>query len=257
MAKRRPRVTTIAARVAVRMSRNRNGTRGRRAAMSGAMPWTVALRIAAKRNASLCSSLIFESIARSRVHWSSFFSIRSASYAPTALLTERPIAALTDVRRRMPRWSSVAPATVAPTITPRIVRAPSNAPMTKYRRMIGPTFVISRESRVRRRHAWRAMLPARVPELGLDVGPDAAEGRLEVEVLRARPLREVGAAPAADPQLPEASDESVTHVDLHRGAVRHDEGRGRLGPSREDDHRGGVRAQVLRQRHEGLHLPVH
>src|SRR3989304_2967831 len=43
------------------------------------------------------------------------------------------------------------------------------------------------------------MLPARAPELGLDVGPDAAEGRLEGEVLRARPLREVGAAAPPPP----------------------------------------------------------
>src|SRR2546430_6269204 len=47
---------------------------------------------------------------------------------------------------------------------PRTVSAPSNAPMTKYRRMIGPTFVISSYSRSRRRQAPRSMSSALDPE---------------------------------------------------------------------------------------------
>src|SRR2546430_10465773 len=51
---------------------------------------------------------------------------------------------------------------------PRTVSAPSNAPMTKYRRMIGPTFVISSYSRSRRRQARRSMSSALDPELRPD-----------------------------------------------------------------------------------------
>src|SRR5207237_1307725 len=47
---------------------------------------------------------------------------------------------------------------------PRTVSAPSNAPMTKYRRMIGPTFVISSYSRSRRRQARKSMSSALDPE---------------------------------------------------------------------------------------------
>ena len=62
---------------------------------------------------------------------SSFFSTRSASYAPTALLTARAIAALTEAVSTRAFSDSPTPAAAAPTMIPRIVRAPSKAPMTK------------------------------------------------------------------------------------------------------------------------------
>ena len=72
----------------------KNGTTGMRAAITGATPWTAALTRAAVRNAERCSSLSPTSIARSMLCRCSFFSIRSASYAPTIDEIARAIEAL-------------------------------------------------------------------------------------------------------------------------------------------------------------------
>src|SRR5439155_135566 len=122
---------TPATTVAVRASRKTNGMIGRSPAIRGAIPWTIALRIAANWNASRCSSLSQASMARSIVRMSSFFSTRSASYAPTALLTARAIAAPKEAERTSALCSSRVPNADAPMMMPRTVSAPSNAPITK------------------------------------------------------------------------------------------------------------------------------
>src|SRR6266581_938513 len=190
------KVMTIAAIVASRKSRNANGMIGRSAARSGATPWTSALRIAANWNASLCSSLSRASIARSIVRMSSFFSTRSASYAPTAY---------------------------APMMIPRTVRAPSNAPITKYRRMIGPTFVISSYSRIRRRQAPTSMSSARGPKF-LANGPfESFRGRPRLIDVREARLGEVGFPAAFPSELRRDGLEDLGDVDRDARASRHDQ----------------------------------
>src|SRR5437899_3822229 len=196
---RRNRITRViatATAVAVRASRKTNGRIGRSPAINGAIPWTIALRIAANWNASRCSSLRRASIARSIVRMSSFFSTRSASYAPTALLTARAIAAPMEAERISDLCASDAPTAYAPMMIPRTVRAPSNAPITKYRRIMGPTFVISSYSRIRRRQAPRSMSSARDPKFLAD-GPfeSLGDGPGLVEVREAR-LGEVRLSPS-------------------------------------------------------------
>src|SRR5207249_1603237 len=192
---------TIAAIVAVRASSRRNGTTGRSAAISGATPWTRALTMAANRKASRCSSLKRAKRARSIVRISRFFSTRSASYARTALLTARAIAAPNDADTTRPLCDSKSPKAEEPMMIPRTVSAPSNAPMTKYRRMIGPTFVISSYSRSRRRQARKSMSSALDPEfLPHEFLKFRGGGARHVDVRETR-LREVGLAPALAPEF--------------------------------------------------------
>src|SRR3989442_2232487 len=242
-------VMTIAAIVASRKSKNANGMIGRSAAKSGATPWTSALRIAANWNASLCSSLSRASIARSIVRMSSFFSTRSASYAPTALLTARATAAPIDAERISALCVSDAPTAYAPMMIPRTVRAPSNAPITRYRRIIGPTFVISSYSRIRRRQAPRSMSSARDPKFLAD-GPFQLLGGGPglVEVREAR-LGEVRLSPSLAAEFRRDRLHDLGDVDGDVGSTGDDEahiGR-RLGP--QDRGRPGLRRDRLGHRH--------
>src|SRR5436309_14447159 len=79
---------------------------------------------------------------------------------------------------------------------PRTVRAPSKAPMTKYRRMMGPTFVISSYSRIRRRQAPRSMSSARDPKLLADAPFESLACASRLIQIRATRLREVVLPPA-------------------------------------------------------------
>src|SRR5438093_3400137 len=259
--KSRTKVTRIATIVASRKSRNANGMIGRRAARSGAIPWTSALRIAENWNASLCSSLRRASIARSIVRMSSFFSTRSASYAPTALLTARAIAAPMEAERISGLCASDAPTAYAPMMIPRTVRAPSNAPITKYRRIMGPTFVISSYSRIRRRQAPRSMSSARDPKLLADAPFEpfgCGSGLIEIRKTR---LREVGLSPAfaAEFRRDGLEDPGDVHGDI--GAARDDEAAvmRRLGP--EDRGRPSLGSDRLRHGHHEAdafpHLLLH
>src|SRR3990172_7517778 len=162
---RKMRMIARAAIAADRKSRKKKGRIARETARMGARPWTKALTTVAKRKASRCSSLRRASIARSIVRMSSFFSTRSTSNAPTALLTASAIPAPMDEEIRRGLSLSDAPNATAAVITPRIVSAPSKEAVTKYRRRMGPTFVISLYSRILRRQARRSISPALDPEL--------------------------------------------------------------------------------------------
>src|SRR3990170_3639268 len=161
---RKMRMIARAAIAADRKSRKKKGRIARETARMGARPWTKALTTVAKRKASRCSSLRRASIARSIVRMSSFFSTRSTSNAPTALLTARAIPAPMEEEMRRGLSLSDAPNAKAAVITPRIVNAPSNEAVTKYRRRMGPRFVISLYSRILRRQARRSMSSALDPE---------------------------------------------------------------------------------------------
>src|SRR5207247_5099152 len=193
--------------------RKKNGTRGRNAAIIGETPWTRALRIAANRNASLCSSLRRASIARSIERTSSFFSTRSASYAPTALLTARAIPAPIDAERMIALCDSSAATATVPMMMPRIVSAPSNAPITKYRRTIGPTFVISSYSRIRRRQARKPMSSALDPELFADEFLEFGGGGPRHLQVRKTGLREIRLSAAFPVELRRDGPHEFRRVD--------------------------------------------
>src|SRR5919201_4932749 len=217
------KVMTIAARTAVPASTRTKGITGRSAARSGAIPWTRALRRAANRKASRCSSLSRASIARSIVRRSSFFSTRSASYAPTALLTAGAIAAPTAAERMSPLWASRSPKAAPPMMIPRTVRAPSKAPITKYRRMIGPTFVISSYSRSRWRQARRPMSSARDPEFRSDQFLEPVRGGTRLLDVREARLGEVRLAAALAAELRGHGTDQLRSIDRDVCAPRHDE----------------------------------
>src|SRR5438552_1520825 len=143
---------------------------------------------------------------------------------PRPAATNRRPVTITRSRTRFPRY--------APMMIPRTVRAPSNAPMTKYRRMMGPTFVISSYSRIRRRQAPRSMSSARDPKLLADAPFESfgcGSGLIEVREAR---LREVGLSPAfaAEFRRDGLEDPGDVHGDI--GAPRDDEADviRRLGP---------------------------
>src|SRR5437867_5209804 len=115
---------------------------------------------------------------------------------------------------------------------PRTVRAPSKAPMTKYRRMMGPTFVISSYSRIRRRQAPRSMSSARDPKLLADVPFESfgcGSGLIEVRKTR---LREVGLPTTLAAEFGGDGLEDHGDIDGDIGAARDDEADviRRLGP---------------------------
>src|SRR5436309_641978 len=144
---------------------------------------------------------------------------------------------------------------------PRTVRAPSKAPRTKYRRMMGPTFVISSYSRIRRRQAPRSMSSARDPKLLADAPFEpfgCGSGLIEIRKTR---LREVGLSPAfaAEFRRDGLEDPGDVHGDI--GAARDDEADviRRLGP--EDRGRPSLGSDRLRHGHHEAdafpHLLLH
>src|SRR5438445_4434914 len=106
---------------------------------------------------------------------------------------------------------------------PRTVRAPSNAPITKSRRMIGPTFVISSYSRIRRRQALRSMSSAQGLKFLADGSFESFRGRSRlIEVWEAR-LSELRFPAAFAPELRHAGLEDLGDVDRDAGAARDDQ----------------------------------
>src|SRR5436309_15704604 len=95
---------------------------------------------------------------------------------------------------------------------PRTVRAPSKAPMTKYRRMMGPTFVISPYSRIRRRQAPRTMSSARDPKLLADAPFETFGCGSGLSPIRETPLRELRLPPALTAELRHAGMEDLGQV---------------------------------------------
>src|SRR2546425_3913795 len=154
---------------------------------------------------------------------SSFFSTRSASYAPTALLTARATDAPMEAERMSALWASSAPTAEAPRMIPRTVNEPSKAPMTKYRRMIGPTFVISSYSRTRRRQARKSMSSARGPKFLADGPFESFRGRPRLIEVREARLGEIGFPAALAPELRCDGLEDLGDVDRDARAARHDQ----------------------------------
>src|SRR6267143_1073710 len=108
---------------------------------------------------------------------------------------------------------------------PRTVRAPSNAPMTKYRRTTGPRSVTSSSSRHHSRSGRRVISPARGEE-AKDFALCGSEGRVEGFDLRPGALRELGAPaplPAHDLQ---GGTEHGGGVHPPREPAGHDDARG-------------------------------
>src|SRR3990170_1940201 len=231
----------------------RNGTTGIKAAIMGATPWTPALTRAAARNADRCSSLSSTSIARSMLWRCSFFSTRSASYAPTAELIARAIAALALTARTRALLAAVSPRVAAAPITiPRTVSAPSNAPITKYRRTIGPMSVTSSSSRHHSRHDWRAAILHARAQGGEHLASRSLQGLVQGLDLRARALREVRLPPALPPEHREGRLDHGAGVPPAVPPPRDDDARGV--PRRPED-RHDVRRlrEPLRKRQEVLH----
>src|SRR5207253_6039669 len=152
-----------------------------------------------------------------------------------------------------PLCDSKSPKAEEPMMIPRTVRAPSNAPMTKYRRMIGPTFVISSYSRSRRRQARKSMSSALDPEFLPDEFLKFRGGGARHVDVRETRLREVGLAPALAPEFRRDRADELGGIDrdlnspgehqLHvvRGRGPVDPGHARLGGRR------------LRHRHHEAH----
>src|SRR5438876_2279091 len=144
---------------------------------------------------------------------------------------------------------------------PRTVRAPSKAPMTKYRRMMGPTFVISSYSRIRRRQAPRSMSSARDPKLLADAPFESfgcGSGLIQIRETR---LREVGLPPALTAEFRHDGLEDPGDVHGDIGAPRDDEADivRRFGP--EDRGRPSLGSDRLRHGHHEAdafpHLLLH
>src|SRR5881397_3486870 len=108
-------------------------------------------------------------------------------------------------------------------IIPRTVRAPSNAPITKYRRMIGPTFVISSYSRIRRRQAPRSMSSARGPKFVADAPFESFRGRPRLIEVREARLGEIGLAAAFSAELRRDGLQDLGDVDRYTRAAGHDQ----------------------------------
>src|SRR5207245_10221695 len=106
---------------------------------------------------------------------------------------------------------------------PRTVRAPSNAPITKYRRMIGPTFVISSYSRIRRRQARRSMSSARDPKFLADGPFESLRGGPGLVQVREARLGEVRLTPAFAAEFRRDRLEALGHLDGDVGSAGGDE----------------------------------
>src|SRR2546426_6931253 len=251
-ANKNPRVRTTAAMVALQKSIRRNGTTGSRAATIGAIPWMVALTRAAFRNADRCSWLSSTSIARSMLWRWSFFSTRSASYAPTAEEIASAIEVLTLTAITKPALPARPPrAAAAPRTMPRTVRAPSNAPITKYRRTTGPRSVTSSSSRHPSRIRRRFISPAR-GEGGDHFALRRVEGRVEGLHLWASALREVGPPTSLPAEDIHGRGEEGRGIHASVRAPGHDDARGLArGAQDRDDVR--VLRELLRQREQVLH----
>src|SRR3989440_4753830 len=132
---------------------------------------------------------------------------------------------------------------------PRTVRAPSNAPITKYRRMIGPTFVISSYSRIRRRQAPRSMSSARNPKFLADGPFESLGGGPGLVDVREACLREVRLPPSLTAEFRRDRLHDLGDVDADIGPAGDDETHivRRLGP--EDRGRPGLRSDRLGHRH--------
>src|SRR6266699_1160906 len=106
---------------------------------------------------------------------------------------------------------------------PRTVRAPSNAPITKYRRTTGPTFVISSYSRIRRRQARRPMSSALDPELLADELLEPRRGGPRLVGVREAGLREIRLSPSLAVELWRDGPDEFRRVDRHLRAACEDE----------------------------------
>src|SRR5437899_11913980 len=97
----------------------------------------------------------------------------------------------------------------------RTVSAPSNTPITKYRRMIGPTCVSSSYSRIRRRQAPRSMSSARGPKFLADGPFDPFRGRPRLIEVREARLGEIGFSAALASELRRDGLEDFGDVDWY------------------------------------------
>src|SRR2546428_7451344 len=142
---------------------------------------------------------------------------------------------------------------------PRTVRAPSNAPITKYRRTTGPRSVTSSSSRHHSRSGRRVISTARGEE-GEDFALCGREGRVEGFHLRPGALRELGAPAPFPADDSRGGPEHGGGVPPPRGSAGHDDARGAF-PLRPED-RDEVRdlRELLREGQEVRHGaadPVH
>src|SRR5256712_2043840 len=134
--------------------------------------------------------------------------------------------ALALTARTNPLLPSLPPTVAAAPMTiPRIVRAPSNAPITKYRRTVGPRSVTSSSSLHHSRSCRKLISPARGQERE-DFPPRGLHRRIKGLDLRAAALREIGppsSLAAEDDRRPD-EDRGGSHAPL--GAPRDDDARG-------------------------------
>src|SRR5213593_1258183 len=164
----------------------------------------------------------------------------------------RAIDALALTARTNPLLPGLPPTVAAAPMTiPRIVSAPSKAPMTKYRRTMGPRSVTSSSSRHHSR-IWRKLISHARGQEREDFPPCSLQGRIKSLDLRAAALREIGPPSPLAAEDVRRGDEDRGGIHAPLGAPGDDDARG-LTRRPEDRNEGRRLRKLFRDREEVVH----